>query len=208
MKDRLLVLIVISIAALAVGRESAFAEAAPATLAETFTDIHGKRHAVLNPPKNAISVVVFITTDCPVANSYQPTLTRLSQQFSDQGVLFFLVHPSNRVSTEAALKHAEEFKIQSPVILDPEQVIARRLDAKVTPEAFVINEEGETAYRGRIDDLYAGFGKKRREPTRHDLRDAISQTLAGQPIASLKTDAIGCIITYAAKPGSIESPLP
>ena len=195
--------IVICFAVLNVVRESGFATANPMLLSGAFTDIQGRPHAILNPPAKGISVVVFITTDCPVANSYQPTLSRLSKQFGDLGVSFFLVHPSNRVSTEAASKHANEFNIQLPIILDPEQIIARRLNAKVTPEAFVIDEDGKTVYRGRIDDLYAGFGKKRREPTRHDLRDAISQSLAGQPIASPRTDAIGCIITYAAKSDSL-----
>lgn len=195
--------IVLCVALLAFARESALAETNPVPITETFTDIQATPHAILNPPEKGISMVVFITTDCPVANSYQPTLTRLSKQFGDQGVSFYLVHPSNRVSTEAASKHAKEFNIQIPIILDPEQIIARRLNAKVTPEAFVIDENGKTVYRGRIDDLYAGFGKKRREPTRHDLRDAISQSLAGQPIASPRTDAIGCIITYAAKSDSL-----
>lgn len=195
--------IVLWLAVLAVARESALAETTPVRIPETFTDIQGTPHAILHPPAKGISVVIFITTDCPVANSYQPTLSRLSKQFGDLGVSFFLVHPSNRISTEAASKHAKEFNIQLPIVLDPAQIIARRLNAKVTPEAFVIDEDGKTVYRGRIDDLYAGFGKKRREPTRHDLRDAISQSLAGQPIASPRTDAIGCIITYAAKPDSL-----
>lgn len=174
--------------------------AAETPSSRTFEDIRGRPHQVLNPPENQLSVVVFITTDCPIANSYQPTLSRLAKQFREQGVSFYLVHPSKRVSKEAALSHAEDFAIEVPVILDSEQFIAHRLAAKVTPEAFVIDHEGGIVYRGRIDDLYVGFGKKRRQPTQHDLRDAITAALAGNPPESNKTDAIGCIITYAAKP--------
>lgn len=174
----------------------------------TFEDIHGKQHTVLNPPRDEVSVVVFITTDCPIANSYQPTLSRMAEQFSGQGVSFYLVHPSSRVTARAAKKHAEDFQLDSPIILDHSQVIAKHLSAKVTPEAFVIDDTGKTRYRGRIDNLYAGFGKKRRQPTQHDLRDAITATLSDQSTVMRKTDAIGCRITYATSVNSAQPFVP
>ena len=85
------------------------------------------------------------------------------------------------------------------MILDSDQAIAERLDAKVTPETFLISPTGDVIYRGRIDDLYVGFGKKRQKPTVHDLRDAIYSALASRPISSSVTKPIGCIIQYDQK---------
>ena len=53
--------------------------------------------------------------------------------------------------------------------------------------------------RDSINDLYAGYGKRRREASSHDLRDAIAAALAGEPIASPETKPVGCFIQYARK---------
>ena len=86
-----------------------------------------------------------------------------------------------------------------PMILDSDQSIARRVNAKVTPEAFVISPVGDVLYRGRINDLYAGYGKRRREASSHDLRDAVAAALAGEPIAIPETKPVGCFIQYERK---------
>ena len=37
----------------------------------------------------------------------------------------------------------------------------------------MFDAKGRLVYRGRIDNLYAGFGKKRFKPTKRDLRDTL-----------------------------------
>ena len=41
-----------------------------------FVDIMGREHLPLAVPETKAIVVVFITTDCPIANGYQPELSR------------------------------------------------------------------------------------------------------------------------------------
>ena len=94
------------------------------------------------------------------------------------------------------MKHAEEFKIGSPVILDKDLTIAKLVQAEMTPEAHLIDRTGKVVYRGRIDDLYADYGKRRRAPTSHDLRDAIECVVRGNEIKSSRTKAVGCYIPY------------
>ena len=83
-----------------------------------------------------------------------------------------------------------------PVLLDSNQQIGKAADAKVTPEAFVIDGTGTIRYRGLINNLYAGFGKKRPAPTKHHLRYAIEAVLTGNPVATKQTKPIGCFIYY------------
>jgi hypothetical protein len=64
----------------------------------------------------------------------------------------------------------------------------------VTPEATVISSKSEIAYRGRIDDRYIDFGKKRLAASRDDLRLALEELLAGESVAVRRTKAIGCFI--------------
>ena len=66
----------------------------------------------------------------------------------------------------------------------------------VKPEVAVLSPKGDLLYRGRIDDLYADFGKRRTRPTSRELKDALETVLAGKPITVTRTEAIGCDIDF------------
>jgi hypothetical protein len=135
-----------------------------------------------------------VSVDCPIANFYQPVLRQLAAEFATQGVAFFQVHPDPTLPAEDARKHAAAFEVTSPVAIDRRQVLVKRLGAKVTPEAFVLRRDGTVAYRGRIDDTYTAYGKRRPSPTTRDLHAALAATLAGRPVVDAETRAIGCQI--------------
>ena len=158
--------------------------------------VKGETLEPFTDPKTKALVAVFIATDCPVANYFQPTLRRLQEKYGPRGVAFVFFHPDPTVSRDAARKHAEEYGIVAAVALDPKFVAAKRLAAEVTPEAFVIARDGSVKYRGRVNDMYAAFGKKRRAPRNNDLDDAIGAVLDGKTISSPKTKPIGCYIPY------------
>ena len=66
----------------------------------------------------------------------------------------------------------------------------------MTPEAVVITPDGEIAYRGRIDNWFGDIGRKRPAPTRHELKDAVTAVLAGQPVPVPRTEAVGCLLPH------------
>ena len=70
----------------------------------------------------------------------------------------------------------------------------QQVDARVTPEAVVIDSQGNVVYRGRIDDRFVDFGKTRQSPTREDLSLALDAVLAGRAVDVPTTKAIGCFI--------------
>lgn len=142
-------------------------------------------------------VLVFTATDCPIANTYQPILASLQQQYASQGVQFIQVHPDRDANPSKIETYAKEFQIEAPIVLDRELRLAKRVNAEVTPEVFLIELGNSTpAYRGAIDNLYAGFGKKRPSADTHYLADAIESLLSNQPIAVARTKPIGCFISY------------
>ena len=141
--------------------------------------------------------IVFVSTDCPIANSYLPLLGRLADEYSGAGIRIFIVHPYPEVSVVDARRHAREFKIDSPVVIDNDQRISKTVGATVTPEVFVfVRQQKQPVYRGRIDNRYAGYGKKRRVATTHELADALDAVIAGQTPAESITEAIGCHISF------------
>lgn len=111
-----------------------------------------------------------------------------------------MVYPSPMITTEIARSHANDFSIEIPGILDPTLAIASVFDAKVTPEVVVVDQTGKPLYRGRIDDKYVGFGKRRPTPTRHDLREALDDVVAKRPVQIPATKPLGCIIPRFASP--------
>lgn len=163
-----------------------------------FQDIEGTLHEPLTDRDTQAVVLVFVSTQCPIANSYLPQLNELSERMEKQGVAFFLIHGVADVSVEQARNHVQEYDIQLPVVLDPDQILARRTKATVIPEAFVfIPSSDEAVYSGRIDNRYAGYGKKRTVATSSDLEEALLAILNGKEIETPVTEAIGCRIRYA-----------
>jgi hypothetical protein len=162
-----------------------------------FTDIDGRIHKPFEDEATRGIALIFISTDCPIANSYQPQLQRLAAAHAKNGIRLFMIHPSRDVTLEEARQHAAEFKIESRVVIDADQSIARRVGATVTPQAFVFARDQKAPfYEGRIDDLYAALGKKRGVATTHDLADALTALIDGRPVEHAKTQAVGCYISY------------
>ena len=147
---------------------------------------------------NVIAIVlVFIATDCPIANAYQPEITNIQKRYAKQGIQFFLVHPDRDITRSNAQTHAQQFQIEIPIVLDRELRIARRVNAEVTPQAIVIQRGITTpVYRGAIDNQYAGYGKKRPAPDKQYLIEALSDILANKPVSISETESIGCFISY------------
>ena len=159
-----------------------------------FQSLDGTRHAVFAGEDSKAAVLVFIDTECPIANAYHPELRRLEKEFGRKGVRFFLIHADGGLDPERARKHAAEFDVTALVVIDKGQAWVKKTGASVTPEAVVITPDGKTVYQGRIDDRYADYGKKRPEPKQRDLREALEAVLAGKAVARPRTDAVGCLI--------------
>lgn len=163
----------------------------------SLTDLAGQTHQPFDEPTTRAIALVFITPDCPIANYYQPTLRKLGDEFAERGIPLFMIHSDPDVTADAAERHVAKFKIAAPVILDHDQSIARRVDAKITPEAIIVDRDGEILYRGRIDNFYEALGRKRRAATEHDFHNALAAVADGRPVANPVTKALGCHIPFA-----------
>lgn len=137
-------------------------------------------------------ILFFITTDCPIANSFAPEIKRIAAEYGPRGVDISLIYTDG--NADAVRKHASEYGYESSVRVDDGRVLSRRHGVTVTPEAVVL-VDGKRVYRGRIDDRYLAPGQYRLKPTTRELRDAIDAVLAGRPVAVAETKAAGCPLT-------------
>jgi len=153
--------------------------------------------AIVRPlePSGAANLLLFIASDCPVANGYAPDIQRICTAYARNGVNCLLVYEDVGVTAEAVRKHLSDYRyVGVRAVVDADGQLARRLGASVTPEAAVVDRDGKTRYRGRIDDRYVALGRQRRTVTSHDLQAALDLLVAGKPVAIAQTTAIGCFI--------------
>ena len=156
----------------------------------SLVDPAGRAWPIRDPEAKAV-VLVFLSTDCPVSNRYAPELARLSREWG-RGVTVYGVHADPDVTPTQAARHATEYALPFPVLLDPTQRLARAAGVTQVPTAVVLSRDGTIRYRGRIDDRHTGVGKARAEPTRRDLAEAVAEVLAGKPVAVPRTAVVGC----------------
>jgi thiol-disulfide isomerase/thioredoxin len=140
------------------------------------------------------TVVIFTLPDCPIANAFAPEINRLVADYSAKGAGFYLAHVDRDLTAADARKHAKDFGIQCPVLLDSQHALVKALGATRTPQAFLLDATGKTVYHGRINNLFADYGTRRQIVTQHDLRNALDAVLAGKPVPQPVTEAIGCHI--------------
>ncbi len=157
-------------------------------------DIQGTVHEPTKSRETVAVVFVYVDITCPIANFYQPMLRRLARTYEPKGIRFYQIHPDPDGDKGALRTHAKDYDVISPVILDAKQDLAEKHNAKVTPEAHVYLPDGSKIYRGRIDNTYATYGKRRPEATSHELRDALRAALAGRTPTTTVTEAVGCQI--------------
>ena len=148
--------------------------------------------------KGEFVVVVFTSVDCPIANAMAPQLRRTLESAESRGVRCLLVYPRRSTTDPQRRQHKVDYQLPGRSLSDRAHNLVQVLDARITPEAFVLKLDGaggwEVLYRGRVNDLYASIGNRRDQPSRHDLMSAIDAALAGRFPVTRRTEAVGCLI--------------
>lgn len=141
-----------------------------------------------------LSVVIFITTDCPIANALIPEMNRLDDFIAEKKGKLTLVHVDWELESEDAIQHASDFQIKSPVVIDRKHELVQAMAALMTPEAVLLDPQGKILYQGRINNLFTDYGDRRKVISKHDLRTAIEEFVGGRPVTLSKVAALGCYI--------------
>jgi peroxiredoxin len=165
----------------------------------TFKDAAGKPATLHDLLGKQALVVVTLNFDCPNCTGYAPVLADLARTYADKGITFVGVCPADDEDAASVEKKAKEYKLGFPVYRDDTGATVEALKAEITPEAFVLDHNAVLRYRGRIDDSYSARLKKNRTVTHHDLKDALDDLIAGKPIRTPLTVAVGCPVEAAKK---------
>lgn len=142
---------------------------------------------------NSVTVVIFFAPECPICKSNTKAISELKTKYQGKAN-FYLIYPGTYYSTGFIRKFQKKYQLEIASYKDPEKSLARALDAGITPQAFVINAQGNVLYTGKINNQYDDIGKRRAVVTEFYVQDALDSVLKGEEPAIRFTEAVGCII--------------
>lgn len=157
-------------------------------------DTQGAVHTTAEWSGRKAILLFFVTIDCPIGNSYVPEMNRIQDAYGPQGVAVYAVQADPGVTEPAVAKYAKDYQYGFPLLLDPDQVLVRHVNATVTPQAAILYPDGRAVYLGRIDNRVVDFGKNRPQATQSDARSILDAVLSGKLVPYSTTKSIGCAI--------------
>ncbi|HEY0074265.1 MAG TPA: redoxin domain-containing protein [Abditibacteriaceae bacterium] len=132
------------------------------------------------------TVIVFHSANCPVVGSYNARLNELAATYGPKGVRVLAFNANTAESVEQITTNAKDKELKFPIYRDT-GAAATRLNAKVTPTAYLIDSSGLLRYQGRIDD-----NRFNAEAAKRDLQNALDAVLENKPVETRETVAQGC----------------
>lgn len=163
----------------------------------TFPSSRGGQVELADLRGTRATVLVFLSTECPISNAYIPVLNRLMADFTDQEVAVVGIYSHASQSLTAIAAHERDFEIGFPVLKDPGAHLADQLEITICPEALLFDAEGKLRYRGRIDDRYRRRAAAAVEVKQADLEMALRQMLDGKTVSGSRTTPVGCVLPRA-----------
>ncbi len=169
-----------------------------ATVSLPVTALDGKPLDLADRP--GWKVVYFWSATCPCVRSCESfTFVPLARRYRGQ-VSFYAVASNGyylHLLHDQLMHRVRQHNLPFPVLLDDKHLAARALDARVTPQTFLLDPQNRIVFSGIPDD------SRRYEAqngswgvSRTYLSQAISQALAGQPVTVPAVKDQGCIIAW------------
>lgn len=144
-------------------------------------------------------IVIFDCNTCPYSKAYNSRIVALNKKYSKDYPLVAINANSPELSPgdsfEEMKKYSKNKGYDFPYLVDETQEIARAYGATNTPHVFVLTKDQNVlrvAYIGTIDNN----SRDDSSVTKRYVEEAVDALLAGKPITTPKTRAIGCGIKY------------
>ncbi|HUK14074.1 MAG TPA: thioredoxin family protein [Thermoanaerobaculaceae bacterium] len=146
------------------------------------------------------TLVIFSCNHCPWVRAWEDRIVALAAEAKAKGVGVIAINSNDPSAypgdTFDLMKERATAKGYGfPYVVDATSEVARAFGATHTPEAFLFDAAGKLAYHGAIDDNARDAAKV----TQHYLQDAVDAVVAGKPVPTAETKALGCSLQLRAK---------
>jgi thiol-disulfide isomerase/thioredoxin len=161
--------------------------------------VSGKHYGLPDLKGEQGTIVLFICNHCPYVQHVKQQLIAIAQQYAVLGVATITIS-SNDVENypQDAPDKMKDLMAEwgnpfAAYLYDESQAVAKAYRAACTPDIYLFDAGLRCVYRGRLD----GATPKNAVPvTGEELRNALDNLLAGQPISAEQTPSIGCNIKW------------
>jgi peroxiredoxin len=168
----------------------------------TGTDSNGKTQK-LSEYRGKYVVLEWTNNGCPFTQKHYESgnMQALQKEWTAKGVVWLTVLSSasgEQGYMTASQENAyigKEHAAPTAAILDSTGVIGHAYEAKTTPHMFVIDPSGKLIYAGAIDD-HATIDSSDIKSSKNYVSDALSESMAGKPVATAYTRPYGCSVKY------------
>ena len=124
--------------------------------------------------------------------SYSVYINDIYEKFKND-IDFIILYPSKLTSADKIKNFEKKYKFNIPSVVDSNLIMTNYLDARITPECFLVDTSFKVLYSGLINDWAKELGKT--GPINNNyLETSIKNILSNKKIDIKKTNAIGCII--------------
>ncbi len=145
-------------------------------------------------------IVVFTCNHCPFAKAYEDRIIALDAKYRPKNYPVIAINSNDPVAVpednmETMQQRAKAKNYSFPYLVDETQNVAKAYGATRTPDVYVLQKSGSDyilKYMGAIDDNSDDANAVK---TKY-VEDAVDALLAGKPIQTNTTKAIGCGIKW------------
>jgi len=147
--------------------------------------------------KDASAIVLITQQDgCPVSRNTAASVKALQDQYAGKHVEFFMLNSTPSDTREEIAAEAQTYGYNLPILMDRNQLVGEQLGVTRTAEAIIIDPKTwKIVYRGPVDDRVT-YERQKAKAEHTWAKDALDATLAGQPVAVARQDAVGCLIDF------------
>lgn len=154
--------------------------------------------------KGKYVVLEWFNPGCPfVQKHYQSqNMQALQKEWTKKGVVWLTIDSSapgeeGNLSAEDALKQINDWKMYpTALLLDGNGKVGHEYGATNTPHMFIIDPAGKLIYKGAIDSKASTDQADIKVATNY-VKAALTEAMAGKPVANATTKAYGCSVKYA-----------
>ncbi len=154
----------------------------------------GKLDMAYHVEQTQAIVLFYLSPQCPLSVNYTKKINEMQQEYQDKYIEFIGVISGSHYSAQEAEQFKSKYDLKMEIIMDKNFLISNFYNASVTPSVNLLDSTGAVQYAGSIDNWAVSLRRKRIAATQFYLEDAIDAYLAGAPIITRETEAIGCII--------------
>lgn len=149
--------------------------------------------------KGKIVVLEWINPECPFVKYHyekKSTMKDLAAKYKkDKKVVWLAIDSTSHQQTEKNKEYAEKNKILYPILDDRSGKVGKAYKATNTPHIFIINTDGNIAYRGAIDNAPLGKVPKDKDYVNY-VDKALAELTSGKAVSIAKTKPYGCTVKY------------